>query len=127
MTLGGAIALFVTGILVALAEKAAIPGADLALLEFILVGLITGGIAVAASKLRDLGYLPLVLLLILPLGCTISGALYQDTNRAIVKFEGKGGDTFCWKGLTSPIVIGAVGWGKHECQSLPAVRLVPTE
>jgi hypothetical protein len=123
MTLAGAIAALVAGMLVAQVDRLEIPGFEPSLFEFIVIGAITGGLAVAASKLRDRGYLPLILLLLLPtLGCTIKGAIYQDTARSVLSFEGTGGDTFCFEGVALPydtVRVGAVAWGEHECSSIP--------
>ena len=57
-----------------------------------------------------------VALVIMLSGCSMSGAIYSDTNRQLLPYNFKGGETFCWEGVGwGGIGVGAVGWGTHEC------------
>ncbi|MEE8240110.1 MAG: hypothetical protein V3R16_02480 [Nitrospirales bacterium] len=55
-------------------------------------------------------------------GCAVSGALYSDTERQVLPYNLKGGETFCWGGVGFPVGEGLVGikpvgWGTHECNA----------
>jgi hypothetical protein len=57
--------------------------------------------------------------MLLPLvaGCAIRGAVYEDTHRKVLVFEGTGAETFCTEGVDTPIVdVKPIGWGTHECE-----------
>ena len=56
MTLAGALATLLTGVVVANTRE--IPGLDFQLYGFVLNGLLVGALAVGATRLRDLGILP---------------------------------------------------------------------